>query len=604
MSNIEIVYVLIDNTNYISVKYANLLYRKQNATHYRKKKTNSEFLNEKLEPQIKESFSNVSLIKSVVFEDNIFTFYNVKNRKKNKSKEIQTMLGLDKLYGDIMVFMQDINTLYFKYIDYHTFAVDMKNMVNEYYQSNSLGSEIVSLNFRSPVDHIIDINNNNIENTDNTSENVNTNDTINTSETGNNTDTIVNVDSINNILSSSNEIKPLASKKASATKGKTSKQKGKSGVKNTKPKVPKNKVNQKNTTIVNEEQSSTSKKEEDKEECNTDIELDLECSDLECSDIEFTDDEDATSTTQSTNNTKNELNEDVDIDIEDLDGGDTDVYLDEDSDDDNNGNDEEIEDIDDELDDNLGELEGDDDIDDEDNELETNYNMNLNSSIISGTLIDSLSNSVSDNVEEKKKKKTKSYNFKNNFSILKDILTLEEVSKLTPIKSLNIIRKNNIKILSKIPINSKSIRNIEQGIYNYSVMRCEENYYMPNWESIEFKNSYINKSRTVFSNLVSNNYIGNDYLLNKIKDKSIDCYQIAFMESYNLFPSKWQDIIDEKIKIEQILKNELQGTASEHFKCPKCKARKTIYVQVQTRSADEPMTTFITCLKCGNKWKQ
>jgi len=603
MSNIEIVYVLIDNTNYISVKYANLLYRKQNATHYRKKKSNSEFLTEKLEPQIKESFSNVSLLKSVVFGDNIFTFYNVKNRKKNKSKEIQTMLGLDKLYGDIMVFMQDVNTLYFKYIDYHTFAEDMKNMVNNYYQSNSLGSEIVSLNFRSPVDHIIDINNSNIENTGNTSENVNTNDTVNTSETINNIDTTIDVDSINNILSSSNKTKQLLATKASATKGKTSRQNGKSGVKTAKAKAPKKKVNQKNTTTVNEEQLSSTNGENNKEDCNTDIELDLECSDLECSDIEFTDEEDVGSTTQNTNNTGADLNEDVDIDIEDLDGGDTDVYLDEDSDDDNNGNDEEIEDIEDELDENIGELDGDDDIDEEDDELEANYNLTLNSSIISGTLTDSLSNSVSENTEEKKKKKTKSFNFKNNFSILKDILVLEEIGKLTPIKSLNIIRQNNIKVLSKIPVNNKCIRNIEQGIYNYSVSRCEENYYMPNWESIEFKNSYINKSRTVFSNLVSNNYIGNDYLLNKIKDKSIDCYQIAFMESYKLFPSKWQDIIDEKIKIEQILKNELQGTASEHFKCPKCKARKTIYVQVQTRSADEPMTTFVSCLNCGKKWK-
>jgi DNA-directed RNA polymerase subunit M/transcription elongation factor TFIIS len=589
MSNLEIEYVLINNTNNISIKTANLLYRKQSATHYKKKKTNSEFLSEKLEPQINERFSNVSLLKSLVFENSIFTFYNLKNRKKNKSKEIQSILGIDKLYGDIMIFIQDVKTHYFNCICKDTFIEDLAKLVDKFNQSSTCESEIISPNFKNLISEDKTINTNNRNNTNNKNNISNKSDSINNDS-----------DNISKILSSTANKKSTSSNKKSGTdKVKVTKQKGKTEVSDTSKRESKKMSNEVNNVSVNKDNNIIKE-----DECNTDIELDLECSDLECSDIEFTDDEDATSTTQSTNNTKNELNEDVDIDIEDLDGGDTDVYLDEDSDDDNNGNDEEIEGIDDELDDNLGELEGDDDIDDEDNELETNYNMNLNSSIISGTLIDSLSNSVSDNVEEKKKKKTKSYNFKNNFSILKDILTLEEVSKLTPIKSLNIIRKNNIKILSKIPINSKSIRNIEQGIYNYSVMRCEENYYMPNWESIEFKNSYINKSRTVFSNLVSNNYIGNDYLLNKIKDKSIDCYQIAFMESYNLFPSKWQDIIDEKIKIEQILKNELQGTASEHFKCPKCKARKTIYVQVQTRSADEPMTTFITCLKCGNKWKQ
>lgn len=39
------------------------------------------------------------------------------------------------------------------------------------------------------------------------------------------------------------------------------------------------------------------------------------------------------------------------------------------------------------------------------------------------------------------------------------------------------------------------------------------------------------------------------------------------------------------------------------FKCGKCKQRKTTYFQMQTRSADEPLTTFVTCTVCGNRWK-
>jgi transcription elongation factor S-II len=40
------------------------------------------------------------------------------------------------------------------------------------------------------------------------------------------------------------------------------------------------------------------------------------------------------------------------------------------------------------------------------------------------------------------------------------------------------------------------------------------------------------------------------------------------------------------------------------FKCGRCKERWCKYYQKQTRSADEPMTTFITCLKCGSRWKE
>jgi DNA-directed RNA polymerase subunit M/transcription elongation factor TFIIS len=36
--------------------------------------------------------------------------------------------------------------------------------------------------------------------------------------------------------------------------------------------------------------------------------------------------------------------------------------------------------------------------------------------------------------------------------------------------------------------------------------------------------------------------------------------------------------------------------------CPKCKSKKTSYYQMQTRSADEPMTTYAQC-QCGHRWK-
>lgn len=40
------------------------------------------------------------------------------------------------------------------------------------------------------------------------------------------------------------------------------------------------------------------------------------------------------------------------------------------------------------------------------------------------------------------------------------------------------------------------------------------------------------------------------------------------------------------------------------FKCSRCKSQKTWFYQLQTRSADEPMTNFITCSNCGKHWKE
>lgn len=46
-----------------------------------------------------------------------------------------------------------------------------------------------------------------------------------------------------------------------------------------------------------------------------------------------------------------------------------------------------------------------------------------------------------------------------------------------------------------------------------------------------------------------------------------------------------------------------QGTETDMFTCGKCKKKRCTYTQLQTRSSDEPMTTFVFCMECGNRWK-
>jgi len=46
-----------------------------------------------------------------------------------------------------------------------------------------------------------------------------------------------------------------------------------------------------------------------------------------------------------------------------------------------------------------------------------------------------------------------------------------------------------------------------------------------------------------------------------------------------------------------------QKSISDALTCGRCKQKKVSYSQAQTRSADEPMTTFCECTVCGNRWK-
>lgn len=52
----------------------------------------------------------------------------------------------------------------------------------------------------------------------------------------------------------------------------------------------------------------------------------------------------------------------------------------------------------------------------------------------------------------------------------------------------------------------------------------------------------------------------------------------------------------------QVIRQELNESPSL-IQCHSCKQYKVTYYEMQTRSADEPMTCFCTCLNCGKRWK-
>ncbi|KAJ7666929.1 transcription factor S-II, central domain-containing protein [Mycena polygramma] len=114
--------------------------------------------------------------------------------------------------------------------------------------------------------------------------------------------------------------------------------------------------------------------------------------------------------------------------------------------------------------------------------------------------------------------------------------------------------------------------------------------------------AYSQKMRSLFVNLKDKN---NPSLREAVGSGDIPVDKFVKMSSQEM-ASEERKKADEAIKQQNLhdsLGAEEQQAETSAFQCSKCKQRKCRYRQQQTRSADEPMTTFVTCVNCNNRWK-
>jgi len=161
------------------------------------------------------------------------------------------------------------------------------------------------------------------------------------------------------------------------------------------------------------------------------------------------------------------------------------------------------------------------------------------------------------------------------------------------IANADTFRSNVKKKLNKIIRRKKLSLNLEKGIFNYTIQTARLRNVVRKWDNKAFVMIYVDKFKGILLNLNAKSTVKNKDLLKRLKNKEFKAHELAFMTHQELYPEKWKYLIDKKIKREE----------SEGFFCFKCKKRKCSYYQMQTRSADEPMTTFVTCLLCGNNWQ-
>jgi transcription elongation factor S-II len=158
-------------------------------------------------------------------------------------------------------------------------------------------------------------------------------------------------------------------------------------------------------------------------------------------------------------------------------------------------------------------------------------------------------------------------------------------------------------VIQRTGLSEAYATDLEVGVFNWTIQQCETLKLSKNWKNPRFVSVYKDKARSMVVNIQQDSYVKNDKLIGRIMDREFMPHELPFMKPENMFPQRWAEILDVKMKKDMHVFEEKPVAMTTEFKCGKCKKRECVYQELQVRSADEPMTIFITCTNCGNKWK-
>jgi DNA-directed RNA polymerase subunit M/transcription elongation factor TFIIS len=177
-------------------------------------------------------------------------------------------------------------------------------------------------------------------------------------------------------------------------------------------------------------------------------------------------------------------------------------------------------------------------------------------------------------------------------------------SESTPTVRQRIQVMSALKTLFHEMLSPLNIQQLECSIYNGAIKQARVRGAVRSWTYPLFAHIYSMQAKHIAANFHPSTYVGNKELFDRYKNNEITFADLAKMDIYEILPSRWKDQFESQQVRE---KRQLEGNrsmATDIFLCTKCWKRECTYYEMQTRSADEPMTIFITCLNCGKHWRQ
>lgn len=185
----------------------------------------------------------------------------------------------------------------------------------------------------------------------------------------------------------------------------------------------------------------------------------------------------------------------------------------------------------------------------------------------------------------------------------KSVLESEAESKDTTVtqrvKTIGILNT----MLSK-HCDEDDILDLERGIYNASLEDAKKHMVPLTWDHTMFQWIYSMITKRTVTNFHPDSYVGNKSLIERWKEGEFTIESIAHWTPYELNPANWKELKDQQFRRDKRILEGNLAMATDRFRCSQCKKKMCSYYELQTRSADEPMTIFISCLNCGKHWKQ
>jgi Transcription factor S-II (TFIIS) len=145
-------------------------------------------------------------------------------------------------------------------------------------------------------------------------------------------------------------------------------------------------------------------------------------------------------------------------------------------------------------------------------------------------------------------------------------------------------------------------KRLEVMTWNSMIAHCKAQRIPVFWQNPRVPWWYTHKALSVEHNIKTNPLV-----LERLKAGTLGVRDFFAMKPWEIRPDLWEAAFDEAAK-KELRRSEYhpdpETTPDGAFQCGKCGSKKTTYYEMQTRSADEPMTLFIQCVMCRARWKK